>query len=112
MTEAFKKWLCELADIKKKCDIYYGHSTILDKCECLPKNITLEILIKAKWALNREAEKYFITQTSISYCLIPQEKEKEPIPADIHFSYEDHNNSEQEALTAALKYIFDNRNKE
>jgi len=88
MDDKFKKWLCELAGCPAMRDNYLANE--------------LEILIKAVWKINRERE-YFI-------CIMSTEiMTGHPYKIDgEYFKYKDYKN-ETEALTAALKYIFDNK---
>ena len=64
---------------------------------------TLEILVRAMFKINREGEWHLI----IDYDSVAIKKH----PNDIlhtNIYYSDHNNSEQEALQKALKYVYEN----
>lgn len=87
MTEDFKKWLYKT--------IHGEYITLLFK-----RGAELELLIKAMWAINREG-KWWITiyPHGIHLKLPHRGKGKD-------FEYKQHNNSETEALTKALEYIY------
>lgn len=88
MSEDFKKWLCD----KSKFDIAHW---------LLNEHEELSLLIKAMWAINREG-KWEIISDKVSLDISDKHGD-----FCISFYYSDHNNSEQEALTKALEYIFD-----
>jgi hypothetical protein len=90
MTEDFKKWLCEKAGIED------------DEVEELLPHSFLEILIKAMFAIIRKG-KWLVLLGSMDVTICELGKLS---PSSIQFYYSDHNNSEQEALTKALEYIF------
>lgn len=106
MTEAHKKRLCELAGVKyEQCK--YPHSLCYDCAICEADEgmtkITLEILIKAMWAINRE-RKWFMDMNDKqirAWILMPTD-------GAIQCNFKDYNNSEIETLTAALIYVLDN----
>ena len=100
MTEDFKKWLCDLAGIK--------YWTVIDRYgNSWEENISLEILIKAMWTINRqEGSKYKIRLEDIYCFTVTNEWSDSVAVTDVDFYFKDYNNSEQEALTAALEYIF------
>ena len=106
MIEEHKKKLCELAGVVVQK--IAGGDCIFDSSGCyypLLKNVTLslEILIKAMWAINRE-RKYLIQIDA--HCVYVKGNNK--ALKNFTFRFSDYNNnSEQEALTAALEYIHD-----
>jgi len=68
------------------------------------------ILIKAMWAINRDDNsRYKIRSEDISCFTVTDEWNDSLGVSDKDFYFTDHNNSETEALTSALKYIFDNK---
>ena len=89
MDDGFKKWLCE-----KGCSLYtYG---LYDK---MLTDAQLAILIKAMWAVNREGKGIEINlESERVYVSLIQDHD--------YFYFKDHNNSEQEALTKALEYVW------
>lgn len=93
MIEDFKKWLCKKAGLKDWI------ANIKFENEILP----LEILIKAMWTINRESD--------ISYSIINYEERfavaKIGTRCLEYFDFRKYNDSEQQALEAVLKYIFD-----
>ena len=91
MNKDFKKWLCE--------NYNGGYIPIVNgspitKIDC---EIPLTILIKAMWAIN-EINIYEIKMDGISFSVY----DMNGICGIFNFD-----NSEQEALTAALKYIYE-----
>ena len=88
MNEDYKKWLCELAEMNYRFVV--------------PTSI--EILIKAMWAINRECYDKggfcICSSTGGDYYIHFNEFQR------VIFTRKDHNNSEQEALQASLEYIF------
>ncbi len=90
MTDDFRKWLCEITGIET--NEYWSE---------------LELLIKAMWAINREAEEkrniydgyYWIEQGIKAYIVKCNSNIKT-------FYYEDYNNSEQQTLEKTLEYIY------
>lgn len=97
MKEDFKKWLCELAEIKPEDMPGCDHRLI-------------GTLIKAMWAINRESIKskeWSVEMSSWSYDVFSSWLRRR-----YKFSYENHDNSEQEALIKALEYIYNNSVKE
>jgi len=112
MKTEFKKFLCELAGVKyEQCK--YPHSLCYDCNICEADEgmtkVTLEILIKAMFAINRDIEKgYFVTFVNGECVAIYRNTCGMNFMKKL-FPFSDHNNSEQEALTAALQYIFDNK---
>ena len=103
MKEGFKRWLCEKAG--------YGTGFTND---VEWKNKGLEILIKAMWAINREAytagnkERYFIIQKLGGFVVNYGLKTNGFIEKQFDFC----DNFEQEALMAALKYIYEQKKEE
>lgn len=97
----FNKWVAEKAGVKYHDKPYFVWDSDKSQIEYPPTEITLEILIKAMWAINRRG--YWCVEMfkdAIGIC------NKEPGYDDIkEFKYKDHNNSEMEALKAALEYI-------
>jgi hypothetical protein len=94
MKEEFKKWLCEKAG--------YNYNAWGKPC---PYDIhDIKILIKAMWAINRETRDDYIRYgpTGFSRCYYDVED-----MGMTRFDIKDHNNSEQQALEAALKYIWE-----
>jgi hypothetical protein len=87
MTEDFKKWLCEKGNIQL---LYWEEYTLT------------HILVCAMWAINREWKWTVIMSKAWINVL-----EKDKIPPLKTFYYQNFNNSEQEALREALKYIFE-----
>ena len=111
MDESFKKWLCDLLYLNYYICIPENHTcpTKAGSIECIKgecnglgtREITLEILIKTMWAIIREG-KYMIAMNKDYFSIHTNDDY-------IEFLYDEHNNSETEALEAALKYIYDNR---
>jgi hypothetical protein len=112
MKEEHKKRLCELAGeyYESKCS-YYNKNDIYcsEECDdpffrCDGTEITLEILIKAMWAINRRAVKEsgfcICSSTGGDFYVYYGKYQRAAYPR------KDHNNSELEALTAALTYIY------
>lgn len=92
MKEKFKKWICKLISIKYRT-IDDGYGEVYD----------IEILIKAMWKINRDGEWQIHSNVS-SYYVSQKYRGK----IDKWFHFEEHNNSELEALTKALEYIWEN----
>jgi len=111
MTEDFKKWLCEKAGM---CITKNGETTFSTKGmdALLLGNeiiITLEILIKAFLQINRENNAYEISMDYSGCFVVDHNKGIDNWTSDTYtkcYFLWDHNNSEQEALTAALEYIY------
>jgi hypothetical protein len=96
MDNDFKQWLCEKAkSVIMPCEI-------CNEMPCLHYdiNITIEILIKAMWAINRD-DKWEIEMDSD--CILVKY-----VPEDFFqcMLFRKYNNSEQKALEAALLYIY------
>lgn len=98
MTEEFKGWLCERARY-----MFFPENGI-----ALDRRI-LALLIKAMWAINREKGKYRIKQNIFNDYYVG-DYSKRPVEY-VEFAKEDHNNSEQQALQAALEYVFEQEGK-
>ncbi len=94
MTEKYKKRLCELV----------GYKFWPQNLDC-NEDIELAILIKAMWAINNLKGKYSISQDADNDYFATSCTE------DIIFPKDKYNNSEQQALQAALIYILDNEDK-
>jgi len=96
MKEDFKKWLCEKAEDKKNIEYF--------KSEIINPDDWIALLIKAMWAINREGGDYsFILYRSfveVSY------NDGQHDSAE-NFFHGEYDNSEQEALTKALEYIWE-----
>ena len=110
MKEEFEKWLCELVGVELKYINNNNSESILHRrvglSDCYTTDlITLEILIKAMWAINRDINTIYSIKQNVdnSYSVFPGgiTHRKDFLPSD-------HNSSEQEALTAALIYVLDN----
>lgn len=88
MKEDFKQWLCELS----KYDF--------TRVEHLPywRQEELKILIKAMWAINRAGGVIEMGLLEVYVQLANTDS--------VYFEYKKHKNSEQEALTKALEYIY------
>jgi hypothetical protein len=95
MNEDFKKWLCEKAEYNYYLE--YEQQPIIDR--------TLEILIKAMWAINREDKRVYNITMTVGGTYLSKIGSK--FPDFVFFRQADRNNSETEALTAALEYIFE-----
>lgn len=97
MIEDFKKFLCDEAGI-----MYDSiNSSLLNMSN---SDIALLILIKAMWKINRENNKWVISmQGDLIMC-----QNDEIIET---FLYKKYNNSEQQALEAALQYIYSEETK-
>ncbi len=103
MTDDFKKWLCELAGYETTswCG-YIKKGLVYD----LRKNdVPLEILIKAMWIINRGGRRF----VNMNWEQITIYAEG-PYHLGAVYSKK-YNNSEQEALTAALEYIYEQEKK-
>ena len=108
MTEDFKKWLCELADFdfydicpeRKISECQWPPKSYQCK-ECGKDKITLEILIKAMWAINNGSSMWEIEMNAQYIFIFKVGTRKEA-----EFYYDNYSNYEQEALTAALEYIY------
>lgn len=111
MTDDFKKWLCELAGIEYN----YFFESFPDKNKAWG-GFELIILVKAMWAINRA-----YSRREGEYCIKDNTHFRNITPCfSIVHDYidleensiylQDHNNSEQEALTAALEYIYEQNN--
>jgi len=91
LEENFVKWIIKVSNLNTK-PIHTGQSN-------------LEILIKAMFALNREG-KWAIMIHPNEVIVYRQSFSGK----DIIFLIKDHNNSELEALTKALQYIYEQEN--
>ena len=97
MKEEFKKWLCEKAKEEYK--------TIIDRHYYTGKpiyrinKITLETLIKAMWAINREGEWNIKLD---SHCIVFHSRKDY---CDDMYDFTEY--SEQKALKKALEYIYE-----
>ena len=106
MKEDFEKWLCELNNIE------YEYKEMFKVCK---QEITLEILIKAAWAINRNfgstKDKHFYIAMGLGSYQISYISGNSLAYKEERFYYKNYDNSEQEALVAALKYIYDSKDK-
>jgi len=88
MEEDFKRWLCKLNGYDFESD-YFRMDELM-----------IEILIKAMWQINRDGK--WDIQMDRDYIDVSSRQEV----LDDVFTFKDHNNSELEALTKALEYIY------
>jgi hypothetical protein len=65
-------------------------------------------MIKAIWAINREG-KWFITMSNTQFLIM--KTEGKGLSLEAGFDYKYHNNSEIEAMKAALLYIYEQEKK-
>ena len=124
MKEEHKKRLCELAGF-----VYYGKCPEYEDCVymhcngdcakfgktengelfhywyCDSPQITIEILIKAMWAINREYNNLHITMNA-NFIMASWHEDSDGEWYE-QFWYNEYNNSEQQALEAALIYILE-----
>jgi hypothetical protein len=126
MNKGFKRWLCEKAGYIyfkscSECPVLNeraNNHTCYDNCYCdiddsEDNNLYLKILIKALWKINRD---YLIHKND--YC-ITYDVDKGHIKYNLFYDIDpsvtkkikeykikNHNNSETEALKAALMYIY------
>ncbi len=97
MKEDFKKWIFELLGL-----IYEPENEMVEKVCC-----DISLLIKAMWQINRDG-KYTIIIDGYNIRVVPMGL-KGSLEDTQDFKYSDHNNSELEALTQALTYIYENK---
>ena len=92
--QEYNKWVYTKAS---KIDSYYR--------DCKPfEDLSADVLIKAMWAINREG--IFFINTLQNSVFIDTVDQKNGADIAYYFLYKDHNNSEQEALDKALRYIY------
>jgi len=92
MNEDFKKWVKSFSPEKAHW--------------IMSEDEWLACLIKAIWKINREGE--FVINLIKDKYTVAYFRKNEMLWVK-SFRYASHNNSEQEALTEALKYIWENR---
>ena len=100
MNEEFKKFLCEKAGVEYSEKPQIIHTT--GNADEANDFLNIAIPIKAMWAINRnnvEKKLHPRIQIDAHGVAILQGTIK-------HYDFQDHSNSEQEALTAALEYIW------
>ena len=97
----YEEWLCELNGIRYKT-LHKGQTIgVLTGADRIEKTeITLEILVKAMWAINRGND-YEITIDGLQVIVDGGDS----TDGDMVFAIKDYN-SEYEALNEALKYIY------
>jgi len=102
MDEDFKKWLCNLLGIHYRT-IDDGYGDIYG----------IEILIKAMWKINKRPLDFNMIEIRMDAISITLWKRGDGVPFsedfyDYEYVFKDYNNSELEALTKALEYIWEN----
>jgi hypothetical protein len=103
MTEGFKKWLCEKSRVP-----YMASDKLIKEFQ----RDELTIMIKAMWAINRGDDcLYRISQdNSNNYAVIDNISIWKTKTIE-YFLKNEYNNSEQKALEAALKYVYEQEKK-
>lgn len=96
MNTEFKKWLCKKAGDN-------GPAPLTDRCWEL-FNPSLEILIKAMWAINKEFKRYLIYMNESQIHV--WDSDGDTRYSGEYFSFILFNWSEEKALEAALGYIW------
>lgn len=93
-SEDFRKWVCKKGNenIIPKCN-----DVELHKSDC---QIPLNILIKAVFTINRDDKRYEVLLDGVGVNIYDGQEAE-----DNYFSYDDHNNSELQALEEALKFV-------
>ncbi len=96
MTDKVKQRLCELSAVD------YQNLIFRERLKEVSKAEWIGILIKAMWAINREKGKLKVSQDiDNDYYVVSSLNTLNTIP----FLKDKYNNSEQQALAAALEYI-------
>ena len=96
MNDGFKRWLCDNANTLSGCE-----ST---SCKCCNDTPIILLLIETMWAYQRK----YPLHTFDMYPGVIQVDDFKRSDYGKQFRCEDYNNSEQEALEAALFYIYKN----
>jgi hypothetical protein len=97
MSEDFKKWLCEKSKVP-----YMASDKLIKEFQ----REELMIMIHAMWAINKSTDKHVIIMNEYTIDYYFKDGGHENIK---EFLYK--NNSEQKALEAALKYVYEQEKK-
>jgi hypothetical protein len=97
----FNKWVCELVGVDYPCNRCIPDQ--ISGCRDCGFKITLEILIKAMWAINKDSNQWAIILKPFKVELI------DSLQGDREFSFSLYNGSEQTALKKALEYVMENK---
>ena len=99
------KWCCDLIGWTEE---YLGKGV---DYKALFEDEDIAILIKAMWAINREKGLFRILSNDDNFCVLKYSKENGEISGlfNTYYYFKQHNNSELEALTQALIYIYENK---
>jgi hypothetical protein len=105
MTPDTKKLICDLAGVEYETEILKGahkEGIIKDK-RIIRTEITLNILVRAMWAINRDIEKgYFVTFVNGGQVAVYRNKCGMDFMKKL-FSFE--SNNETQALSSAVEYV-------